>query len=366
MQTISAETLRDWLEQGKPVTIVDVRPAHERAEWFIPGSIHIDAYKKLWERDPNALGGLEVPKDKPVVTVCARGRTSAIAAEYLGARGLNAFTMEGGMRAWSLSWNTAEVPLAGTAARVIQVRRAGKGCLSYLIGADGEAAVVDPSVSPDVYAALAQKHGWKIRHVIDTHVHADHLTRAGQLARQCGATLHVPEQKRVSYSYHPLNEGDTIAVGNSQLKILRTPGHTPESICLLLDGKALFTGDTVFLRAVGRPDLHANADEARTKSRALFASLRRLFELPPDAVVLACHTSEPVPFDGKPIAGPLGEVRAHVEPLLASEDEFVNGVLSRLPPTPPNFLEVIRLNEAGSFPADPVELEAGANRCAAV
>ena len=365
MSTISAETLREWLEQGKPVTVVDVRPAAERAEWAIPGSLHIDAYKKLREGDPNALAGLEVPPDKPVVAVCARGRTSLMALEHLRARGLQAYSMDGGMKAWSLVWNTAEVPVAGSA-RLIQVRRTGKGCLSYVIGADGEAAVIDPSVSPDVYVGLAQKHGWKIRHVIDTHVHADHLTRAGQLAQRAGATHHMPEQKRVSYAFHPLKDGDTLPVGKSQLRVLFTPGHTPESICLLLDGKALFTGDTLFLRAVGRPDLHASEDEARKKSRALFVSLRKLFDLDPEALVLACHSNEPVPFDGKPITAPLGEVRAHVEPLLASEEHFVNGILSRLPPTPPNFLKVIQLNEAGTFPPDPAELEAGANRCAAV
>jgi glyoxylase-like metal-dependent hydrolase (beta-lactamase superfamily II) len=364
MQIISAETLREWLEQGKPLTVVDVRPAHERAEWSIPGSIHVDAYKKLWERDPNALAGLEVPADRPVVAVCARGRTSLIAAEYLSARGLNAYSMDGGMKAWSLAWNTAEVPL-GTA-RVIQVRRTGKGCLSYLVGADGEAVVIDPSVAAEVYVNLAAQNGWKIAHVVDTHVHADHLTRAGQLARIAGATLHMPAQKRVSYAFHPLEEGDAISAGPAQLRILRTPGHTPESICLLLDGRALFTGDTLFLRAVGRPDLHADEDEARKKSRALFASLRRLFELDPGVLVLACHANEPIPFDGKAVTATLGEVRAHVEPLLASEEEFVTGILGRLPPTPPNFLEVIKLNEAGALPADPTELEAGANRCAAM
>ena len=92
MATISAETLREWLDQGKPVTIVDVRPAAERAEWAIPGSLHIDAYKKLREGDPNALAGLEVPPDKPVVAVmdtvaASGGYITAIASDYIVARG---------------------------------------------------------------------------------------------------------------------------------------------------------------------------------------------------------------------------------------------------------------------------------------
>jgi glyoxylase-like metal-dependent hydrolase (beta-lactamase superfamily II) len=181
-----------------------------------------------------------------------------------------------------------------------------------------------------------------------------------------GAAYGLHESADVAFDFTPLADGQEIICGNTIIKVLHTPGHTPESICLLLDRNALFTGDTLFLRAVGRPDLHASEDEARTKSRALFASLRRLFELDPAMLVLACHSNEPVPFDGKPITAPLGDVRARLEPLLASEEEFVNGILSRLPPTPPNFLKVIQLNEAGTFPSDPTELEAGANRCAAM
>jgi len=365
MKTISPEKVREWLDEGRPVTILDVRPATQRAEWAIPGSLHVDAYKKLRDRDPHALAGVNLPSDKPVVTVCALGRTSVIAAEYLRARGHDASSMEGGMKAWSLAWNTAEVPLPGSSARVVQVRRTGKGCLSYLIGADGEAAVIDPSVAPDIYLDLAEKHGWKITRVVDTHVHADHLSRARELARRADAKLHLLEQKRVSYTFDALHEGDTIPVGKSQLKVLHTPGHTPESISLLLDGKALFTGDTVFPTAVGRPDLHASVEEARAKAGKLHSSLRRIFDLPDETLVLACHANDPVAFDRQPITAPIREVRAKLGAMLASETEFVEGILKRLPPTPPNFLRVIEMNEAGTLPdGDPTDLEAGANRCA--
>src|SRR3954447_3824449 len=107
----------------------------------------------------------------PVVTVCGAGKVSLIAAEHLRARGFDARSLAGGMKAWSLAWNTAEVSLPDSAATVVQVRRTGKGCLSYLIGSDGEAAVVDASLAPDVYQNLAVEHGWEIRHVLDTHVH---------------------------------------------------------------------------------------------------------------------------------------------------------------------------------------------------
>ena len=111
-------------------------------------------------------------------------------------RGLEAYTLEGGMKAWNMAWNTAEVSVAGTDARVIQVRRTGKGCLSYLVGSGGEAAVIDASLDPEVYIELAKQRGWKIARVLDTHVHADHLSRSRGLAELVGATLHMPEGYR--------------------------------------------------------------------------------------------------------------------------------------------------------------------------
>ena len=130
------------------------------------------------------------------------------------------------MKAWSLAWNAADVPLADPSVRVIQVRRTGKGCLSYIVGSDGEAAVIDPSVTSDVYLDIAQRHRWSIRYVLDTHVHADHLSRARELARQTGATLLLPPQDRARFAFTPIADGERIRVGNATLRALHTPGHT--------------------------------------------------------------------------------------------------------------------------------------------
>jgi glyoxylase-like metal-dependent hydrolase (beta-lactamase superfamily II) len=363
--TIAVETLRDWLEQGRPLTLLDVRPAAERAEWSIPDSLHVDAYDRLKADDPDALTAADLPTGAPIVTICAAGRTSLIAAKQLRARGLEALSLEGGMRAWSLAWNTAEVPVPSSAAAVLQVRRTGKGCLSYLIGADGIAAVIDPSLDPEVYLDLARQRGWRISHVLETHLHADHLSRARLLAERAGALLALPAAHRVAAPFTPLHDGDTIELGASRLTALATPGHTPESVSYLLDDRALFTGDTLFLAAVGRPDLHANREGARTKAHTLYGSLRRLLSLPAETLVLPGHTSAPVAFDHRPIAGTLTEVQQATPLLAADENSFVSSVLSRIPPTPPNHAQIIALNEQGAtLPADPTELEAGANRCA--
>jgi rhodanese-related sulfurtransferase len=120
-------TLRDMLESGERVTVVDVRKGEDRAEWSIPGSVHFDAYDALNAGDERAMEELQLPEGEPVITVCGRGRSSAVAAQQLRRQGFEAFSLEGGMGAWSLAWNAAEVPLPGATAAVVQMRRTGKG-----------------------------------------------------------------------------------------------------------------------------------------------------------------------------------------------------------------------------------------------
>lgn len=363
--TIDVETLRTWLEEGRPVMVLDIRPTQERAEWAIPGSVHVDAYDTLKAHDPDALAGLEFPGNVPVVTVCAAGKTSLIAAELLQARGIQAHSLEGGMKAWSLAWNSAEVSLPGSAAHVIQVRRTGKGCLSYILGSEDVAAVIDPALPSEIYLYLAQVHGWRITSVLETHIHADHLSRARDLAERSHATLLLPDQQRVSYPFTPVHHGEQIPLGAVHLTALHTPGHTPESTCYLLDGSALFTGDTLFLDAVGRPDLHADVEEARHKAHALYRSLQDLLQLSTETVVLPCHTSQPIAFDHRPVSATLGEVKKRLRTLPTVEAAFVASILARIPPTPPNYERIIAYNEAGELPEErATDLEAGANRCA--
>jgi glyoxylase-like metal-dependent hydrolase (beta-lactamase superfamily II)/rhodanese-related sulfurtransferase len=364
MQTIDVNTLRSWLEIGRPVAVLDVRTAADRAEWAIPGSIHVDAYAALKANDPHALDMVDLTGVSPIITVCGAGKISLVAAEQLQARGLEVVSLAGGMQAWSLAWNTAELRVPNSTARVVQVRRTGKGCLSYLIGADGEAAVIDAALDPAIYEQLGEQHGWRITAVLDTHIHADHLSRSRALAEQTGATHYLPVQKRVSFAHTPIGDDDTIAIGSSRLRALHTPGHTSESTSYLLDGQALFTGDTLFLNAVGRPDLHADPQAARTRAHALYASLQRLLALPDGTLVLPGHTSAPIPFDGVPLATSLAQVYAQTALLQLPEDTFVAALLARIPPTPPNHTRIIELNEAGALVDDPIALEAGANRCA--
>ena len=363
MQQVDVETLQEWLTVGRPVTVLDIRTPEDRAQWFVPGSIHVNAYDALKAGDPQALKGVDLPNDGPVVTICNAGKVSQIAAERLHERGVEVFSLAGGMKAWSLAWNTAETEL--NKATVMQVRRTGKGCLSYILSSASDAVLIDASVESAVYLRLAAERGWTIRYVIDTHVHADHLSRSKSLARTSGATLLLPSQNRVAFAFTPVQDGQVIEFGRSRITVISTPGHTMESACYYLDGQALFTGDTLFTSSVGRPDLHATPDETRERVHVLYGSLQRLLELPASTRVFPGHASEPPAFDRKPIAEQLGQVSTKIAGWLGSEEDFLAAILDCIPPTPPNYLRIVELNEAGTMPqGDASELEAGANRCA--
>ena len=363
---IDLKTLREWqLEQGQPVKVIDIRPAQDYNEWHISGAENVDAYDALYARQPGPLADFEPPPDTPIVAVCFVGQTSKLAANYLRSRGINALSLTGGMARWSMAWNISEVPLAKSSAQVIQVRRTGKGCLSYMIASEGEAAVIDPSVDIQIYLDIAKEKGWDIRTVIDTHVHADHLSRARILEEQSGAKYLLPAQDRVSFEHDVINDGDTITIGAAHLKALHTPGHTYESVSFMLDEEALFTGDTLFLSSIGRPDLKANADETKERAHLLYKTLQNLFDLSGETIILPTHTSKPVPFDSIPLISTLNKAKKTIEVLSMAEDEFVDFILSRIPQTPPNHLQIVKWNESGSFPqGDVTTLEAGANRCA--
>ena len=139
---ISTAELQELLAAREPVTVVDIRSADDR-EWSIPGSISVDVYDTVKASGLGPLAKFDFPLG-PVVTVCGMGRTAAIATKLLRESGVDAVTLDGGMRAWSLAWNMAETTIAGS--DVVQVRRTGKGCLSYIVASQGEAVVIDASV----------------------------------------------------------------------------------------------------------------------------------------------------------------------------------------------------------------------------
>jgi glyoxylase-like metal-dependent hydrolase (beta-lactamase superfamily II)/rhodanese-related sulfurtransferase len=361
--TVSADELRTMLENKDRVVVLDVRPREQREEWQIPGSIYVDAYKRLNANDPTVLDEVEIPTDTKVVTVCAAGRTSQIAANELRKKGIEAYSLEGGMKDWSLAWNTAWQQFDNFS--VGQVRRTGKGCLSYFIVSGKEAIIIDASLPVEVYAQLTKQHQLSVKYVIETHIHADHLSRSKELAEYFQAPLYLPTPNKVQFAFNPITDDTVFTIGSIVLQSIPTPGHTLESFSFYIDNKILFTGDTLFTNGVGRPDLKSTTEESRGKAKLLFHSLQSLLSLPANVVIFPAHTNSPSAFDNHLIQTTIGEAKKNIPMLSNNEEEFINQLLQKIPPTPPNYLSIVEKNITGNYDGiNPVDLEAGANRCA--
>lgn len=358
--SLSVAELQVFLELGRPVTVLDIRRPDDR-EWTIPGSIAVDAYDAVNSGHLGALSEVTF-KDVPVITVCGAGKTAGRAAELLRARGVYALTLDGGMRAWSAASNTAETTVGKC--QIVQVRRTGKGCLSYVVASKDTAVVIDASVDAQVYLDLIKAHGWKLTGLAETHIHADHISRSRKLAAATGIPLYLPQQERVHFEFRGLGDSDRIGFGDAELVGWRTPGHTAESTTYVLHGVAVFTGDTLFLRGVGRPDLQGGPADAIACAQSLYCSIQRLLALPSETLVFPGHTAAAVPFDHVPLTSTIGEIR-QLRLLQLPEREFVTTITGGLPPHPANHSWIVSANELGQWPDNWVELEAGANRCAA-
>jgi glyoxylase-like metal-dependent hydrolase (beta-lactamase superfamily II)/rhodanese-related sulfurtransferase len=372
MGEIAPAELRDRLEAGEPLSVVDIREEPEYRLWHIPGATNLPVYDALSDDDDRPLiaGAERLPRDRPVVAVCRAGILSRHAVEVLESLGFEAATLRGGMRGWDSVWSEAPIAFddAWPAGAVfVQVRRDGKGCLSYVIGARGEAAVVDPSVAPRAYLELARRAGLRITRVLETHVHADHLSRARELCRETGAELWMPATGRVSFPFLAVDDGRTIEIGGVPLVAVSTPGHTMESTCYQVADRALLTGDTLFVDAVGRPDLGQGDAGAEHGARMLFRSLHeRVLPRSGDLAVYPAHHGRPLPLDANPIGVTLADARGRIELLRLGEEEFVRRVLASLREKPDNFRTILSVNEGkADLAGDPLELESGPNRCAA-
>jgi hydroxyacylglutathione hydrolase len=232
------------------------------------------------------------------------------------------------------------------------------GCASYLFGCPThkQLGVVDPHESLlDDYVAAAERADCEIAQVFDTHVHADHVSGARALAHRTGAVLRLPQGAPVEYEFEPMRDGERIQMGNTRVEVISTPGHTWEHDCLLVTDTTrgeepwlVFTGDTLFVNSVGRPDLHGEERELATE---LQRSLReRLLTLPDWIEVYPGHVGGSACGAGissNPYST-LGFERRHNE-LLAEDDPqaFVERLLADQKPAPPEFAAIYEANRRG-------------------
>jgi glyoxylase-like metal-dependent hydrolase (beta-lactamase superfamily II) len=228
------------------------------------------------------------------------------------------------------------------------------GCAAYLFGCGslGKCAVVDAHEEDvDEYAAFAAAKGMRITHVIDTHVHADHRSGGPALARKVGAKYCLHESADVAVPFEPLRDGQELELGNTRIRVLHTPGHTPESVCLVVtdlrrgvDPWFVLTGDTLFVGAVGRPDLPGRA---RENASQLYDSIHaKLLPLPDDLEVYPGHFSGSVcgaGLSGKPSSTIAFEKRWNAL-LSKSRSDFV-AALADVPPKPAQMERIIRENQ---------------------
>jgi glyoxylase-like metal-dependent hydrolase (beta-lactamase superfamily II)/rhodanese-related sulfurtransferase len=366
---ISAAEFEDELRRGEDVLVVDVRDRDAFAAWHVDagdrGVLNVPAS----ELPPGNAGVLTaLPRDIRVRVICAAGKTSRRVAAVLEKHVQEAISVRGGMIAWSRVLQRDAVELPGPIS-VVQLRREARGCLSYLVVAGDEALVVDPAPDVQPYLDEAAARSARVVRVLDTHVHADHLSGARELARRTGAVLHLSHAAlarglRYASEVTPVGDGDRLTIGGERVRVVALPGHTSDMVGLRIGDAALIGGDSLLADSVARPDLEAGDEGAADAARELHRTLReRISPLSPSMLLLPCHYAGGR-LDG-PVAAPLGRVYAAVRELALDEDEFVEQVTSALPPRPANYLGIISANLGEPADRDPGALEIGGNSCAA-
>lgn len=360
--TMTPDEVADRREDDE-LFILDVRNRDDYEEWQIEGSHNVPIYDQLLDGNFTGLEASldEIPKDKEIVVVCVGGITSADAAEFLRERGYDAKTMEKGMGGWGRVHVTYETDVDG----VTQIVRPGTGCISYLVHDGTEGIIVDPSLYVDEYQEVADEHDVDIVGALDTHAHADHVSGGRSIADELDVPYYLnPTDAGELEEYEAIEDGDTITIGDRDLEVLHTPGHTPGSISLTWNG-ALLSGDTLFINSVGRPDLEGSDEtDIREGAEKLFESLNRLAELPDDTVVLPGHFNDE---DIRPLATSLGQLEEDNELFrMDDREEFVDTIVESLSDEPANYNQIKAINW-GKEPltSDASDLELGPNNCAA-
>lgn len=229
---------------------------------------------------------------------------------------------------------------------------------SYLIGCNGEAAVVDPQRDVDIYLQAMQEHGLKLKYILETHLHADFVSGHKELAERTGATIAVGATAGATFPHIALREGDEIRIGRVRIQAIETPGHTPESMCFVITDEekssapwAVLTGDTLFIGDVGRPDL-ATTHTPPQLAAMLYDSLhQKLMALPNSTLVYPAHGAGSL--CGRSMRAEkfstIGTERLTNPALqIQSKEEFVRDLTTNLPVRPEYFLQDAEINRNGA------------------
>ncbi len=368
---LDARSLYARLNRGDDIVILDVRNAEEFKLGAIEGRHAVPQvnvpYFDFIEDEDAALAKLPFTREQEIVVVCAKGGSSEFVSELLRDAGYRTLNLIGGMRDWKDFYAIEDLVPPTEDLQLVQFNRPAKASLSYLVASKGEALIVDPNRNIQPYLDEAGRRGLTIRHVMDTHVHADYISGGGALARATGAPYHLSGSCGFEGDLSTDGQPGMIPLGSAAALKIATPGHTPGSMSLLVNETFLLTGDTVFVHSVGRPDL---GGQAEPWAKQLYHTLMiKLAGLPDETVVLPSHYScHQEMRDDFTIAGTLGEIRRHNDGMQAkSEEEFIAYIKRNMRPSPETYarirqvnLAVLRVDEA-----ELSELDLGKNECAA-
>lgn len=352
--------------------ILDVRNENDFSDWKIEGeSIDIIniPYFDLLDGVDQALD--QIPEGTPLLVVCAKEGSSKFVAEQIAEAGrTQVHYLQGGMKAWSEHIEPVKIGELNGGGALYQFVRIGKGCLSYMVISKGEAAVIDTLRMTHEFEQFAKEQGAQIKHTLDTHLHADHISGGRTLAERTGATYWLPpkDAEEVTFKYEKLEEGRDISVGSTTIRIqpIYSPGHTIGSTSFIVDDQYLLTGDILFIESIGRPDLAGKAEDWVGDLRQTLYS--RYKGLSQDLVVLPAHFGKVTELgEGGRVMAKLADLY-HNNPGLniQQEDEFRRTVTENLPPQPNAYQEIRQTNMGRITPTEEEqrEMEIGPNRCA--
>lgn len=372
LKAMMAKELARIVLAKEEIFILDVRNETDFNDWKVEGySVEIIniPYFDLLDGVDAALD--KIPDGKKLLVVCAKEGSSKFVAEQIVEAGRsNVHYLEGGMKSWSEHLEPVKIGELKDGGALYQFVRIGKGCLSYMVLSGGEAAVIDTLRMTEVFERFAGEQGVQIKHTLDTHLHADHISGGRKLADQTGATYWLPpkDATEVTFNYEKLEEGRDIKVGSTTICIqpIYSPGHTIGSTSFIVDDLYLLTGDILFIESIGRPDLAGLAEDWVGDLRDTL--YKRYTELSQDLVVLPAH------FGKVTELGEDGRVMAKLSDLyqknpglnIREEDEFRRTVTENLPPQPNAYQEIRQTNMGKITPDEDEqrEMEIGPNRCA--
>ncbi|HET9951369.1 MAG TPA: MBL fold metallo-hydrolase [Candidatus Eisenbacteria bacterium] len=371
---LSPEELVQRVESGAPLRVLDIRANTSNGRIDI---LPADRYVNIRGSQVMAMGASiagTLPKADPVAVVCERGNSSKQLAAHLNDLGYRAESMRGGMAAWGMAVVARPLPAPAGFDVFLQFDRVAKGATGYLLGAGGQAVIVDPPRKAQPFLEAARAHGLHVTAVADTHAHADYISGGPGLARGLGVPYYLhPHDAILPYDGTPAKldftkaeEGTTIPVGPASLRVVHTPGHTLGSVTYFAGDETALTGDFIFVNSIGRPDLGGKAAEW---TKLLWNSLERARrEWKPETRLYPGHYASDAEREAdRTIGRAFSAIQAKNEPLhFKDEASFTAWVMTKVGGSPESYrkIKAVNLGLLEVWDMEAQELDCGRNECA--